>query len=327
MASVAGMAASGTSTSILDVLSKQDIAPGWISEKLYANAPWMDLANTAVMSKLLPGDVIKFKTLDGSHDFSHSEANSLPVFQQIDVGSFCAQLCGARELGLKIDNELIKGHEADYMTAFNLALDNSLTRLNQNYFKQLVNQMLTGAAAINQGNNAGANGGGLKLGTVGAPLVINVAPGTAPEATYRSILDVVINLMSVRSQANMDDSTENWKLLVHDELVLNFSYAQSMQNCCDISKSVIMSGVRTYGDLFGQTAVVSQLMPKIPTATGFKTPIILTSASANAFWGGISSAYRDEEFATSRIILKETRGGVTLMPSRIYVAWVELKRS
>jgi hypothetical protein len=79
--------------------------------------------------------------------------------------------------------------------------------------------------------------------------------------------------------------------------------------------------------MFGQTAVVSQLMPKIPTATGFKTPIILTTPSANAFYGGITSAWRDEELGTSRIILKETRGGVTLMPTRTFIAWVELKRS
>jgi hypothetical protein len=125
----------------------------------------------------------------------------------------------------------------------------------------------------------------------------------------------------------MDDSTEAWKVLIHEELVLNFSYAQSMALNCDISNSTIFSGVRTYGNMFGQTAVVSQLMPKIPTATGFKTPIILTTPSANAFYGGITSAWRDEELGTSRIILKETRGGVTLMPTRTFVAWVELKRS
>jgi hypothetical protein len=70
----------------------------------------------------------------------------------------------------------------------------------------------------------------------------------------------------------------------------------------------------------------SSLMPKIATATGFKTPIILTHSQASAFTGGITSAVMDEEFYMKRYILTETRGGIVMKPKHIYVAWVEVVR-
>jgi hypothetical protein len=323
MSGNAYVASAGTSTQILDLLTDRKTAAGFITTRLYAEAPWQSFTHTATLDELKPGDTMRFLTLDSAFDFAPREYNSLPVFHQPEIGSFTAQMCPPNELGLKIDQELIKGHEDVWMAAFDKSLNDSLTRLNQKYFKQAVNQLLTGASKRTQGNNAGA-AGGIKLGTVGAPLQINVATGTAPEAIYRQILDVAVNLASTRSQLEMTGALDSWKMLVAEELLLNFSYAQSMSHCCDMSNSVLQGGVRTYPNLFGNVTMASPLMPKVVTATGFKTPIIFTSSQATAFTGGITSAVQDEEFFMKRFILTETRGGVVLKPEQIFVAWVEL---
>lgn len=320
-------AASGVSTQILDLLANQKTAAGYITQRCHAEAPWMDFTHTATMDTLRPGDVLKFLTIDGEFEFKPKEHNALPIFEQIEAGAICAQMCPANELGLKVDMELIKGNEGPYMEAFDIQLGNTLKTLNQRYYRQAVLQTLLGASRENAGTNAGAAGGGLNLGTMAAPLVINVASNRTPEQIYRDILDVVVTLQTAKSQQELGNCVDSWKVLLHEELLLNFAYAQNMQHCCDMSNSMLVGGVRTFNSLFGNTTLVSSLMPKIPTATGFKTPIILTHSQASAFYGGITSAYGDEEFYMRRWILSETRGGIVLRPKHIFVAWVEVRRA
>jgi len=321
------VAASGVSTQILDLLADQKTAAGYITQRCHAEAPWMDFTHTATMDTLRPGDVLKFLTVDGEFEFKPKEHNALPIFEQIEAGAICAQMCPANELGLKVDMELIKGNEGPYMEAFDIQLTNTLKTLNQRYFRQAVNQTILGAARENQGLSAGASGGGLNLGTINTPLVINVNASRTPAQIYRDILDVVVNLQTVKSQQELGNCIDSWKVLMHEELLLNFAYAQDMSGCCDISNSMLTGGVRTFSNLFGNTTLVSSLMPKIATATGFKTPIVLTHSQASAFYGGITSAYGDEEFYMRRWILSETRGGIVLRPKHIFVAWVEVKRA
>lgn len=321
------MASAGTSGQILDLLTKQETAAEFITQRCHAEAPWMDFTHTATMDKLLPGNILKFITVDGQFEFKPKEYNATPIFEQIEAGSLCAQMCPPNELALKVDSDLIRGREQEYMTAFDIVLNNSLKVLNQRYYKQAVNQLLTGVDRQNQGNNAGASGGGIALGTVASPLQINVASTNSPEAIYRQILDVVVALASAQSQLELGNCVDSWKLLVHKELVDNFAYAQGVTGMCDLSNSMLVAGVTTFNNLWGQTVMSSTLMPKIPTATGFKTPIILTHSQSSAFYGGITSAYMDEEFAAKRWILSETRGGVVLKPKQIFVAWVELNRA
>jgi hypothetical protein len=315
----------GTSTQILDLLTDRKTAPGFITTRCYADAAWPMFTHTAMLDTLKPGDTMRFLTVDSALDFAPKAFNALPRFEQVEMGSFCAQLCPPRELGLKIDQELIKGHEDVYMAAFDKTLSDTLSRLNQSYYRQAVNQLISGVDPMNTGNTAGVSGQ-IQLGTVGAPLQINVSAGTAPEAIYRQILDVAVALASVRSQQEIGDCVDSWKLLVHEELLINFAYAQSMAHCCDMSNTVLQGGVRTYNNLFGNTTMSSPLMPKIATATGFKTPIILTHSQASAFTGGITSAVTDEEFFMKRFILTETRGGIVMKPKHVYVAWIEVVR-
>lgn len=321
------MASAGTSGQILDLLTTQETAAEFITQRCHAEAPWMDFTHTATMDKLLPGNVLKFITVDGQFEFAPKEYNALPRFEQVEAGTLCAQMCPPNELGLKLDTDLIKGREAEYMKAFDISLNNTLKNLNQRYYKQAVNQLLVGADRLNQGNTAGASGGGLKLGTVANPLQIAVGASHLPQDIYRQILDVVVALASTKSQLELGNCVDSWKLLVHEELILSFAYAQATFGMCDMSNSMLVGGVRTFDQLFGQTVMSSPLMPKIPTATGFKTPIILTHSQASAFYGGITSAYMDEEFSAKRWILTETRGGVVLKPKQIFVAWVELNRA
>lgn len=324
---VSSVASSGTAGQLNEILSNVVTAAGFINTRCWNSAPWQQVTHTAGMDTLRPGDVMRFYTVDGAFDFKPKEWNSNPIFEQLEAGQFCAQLCPPRELGIKMDVEMIRGRETEYMSVFETYLDNSLQRLNRQYFAQVVNQLLNGAAKLNQGSNAGIAGGGINLGTVANPLKINVTHTSLPQDIYRQIQDVAIALASVKSQSELGNCIDSWKLMIHQELVLNFAYASGSQYCCDMTQKISMAGVDTYPSMFGNEAIVSTLMPKIPTATGFKTPIILTHSQATAFTGGITSAFVDQEFAMKRWILTETRGGVVMRPQHIFVAWVELVRS
>jgi hypothetical protein len=319
------IAASGVSSDILGLLAEPRTAAEYITQRCHAEAPWMEFTHTATMDKLRPGDVLKFITVDGEFDFKHKEYNAAPVYEQIEAGAICARMCAPRELGFKVDTEMIKGREAEYMRMFDMSLSQSLMRYNQTLFRQAVQQLLTGADAQNQGYNAGVYGG-LALGSQANPLIIDVSSGNPPEAIYRQILDVILALQSAQSQRELGNCIDSWKLLVHKELIINFAHAQSMAHCCDMSKSVLVSGVNVFDSLFGMNALISPLMPRIATPTGFKTPIIITHSQASAFYGGITSAYMDEEMQMRKWLLTETRGGVVLRPEHIFVAWVEIRR-
>jgi hypothetical protein len=321
MSNNAYVGSAGTSTQILDLLTDRKTAPGFITERCYADAAWPMFTHTAMLDSLRPGDTMRFLTVDSAYDFAPKEYNALPRFEQPEIGSFCAQLCPPRELGLKIDSELIKGHEDVYMAAFDKTLDQSIMRLNQSYYKQAVSQLINGVSPMNTGNTAGMSGT-IVLGTQAAPIQIDVTQN--PEQVYKSILKVATALASVRSQQEIGNCVDSWKLLVHEELLINFAFAQSTANCCDMSNTVLQGNVKTYNNMFGNTTMASPLMPKFPTSTGFITPMILTHSQASAFTGGITSAVMDEEFYMQRYILTETRGGIVLKPKHIYVAWVEV---
>lgn len=320
-------AASGTGSQLLDVLTKQDVSAEVINTLCLVDAPWSDLTYSSSLDTLMPGNTLKFLSIENEFEWEPNEYNSLPKFQTVTGSQLVAQLCPGNRLGVKADRDLIAGREREFYMALDQAFDTTMKRLNQTYYKKVINQLLTGAAAVNQGNNAGAAGGGIKLGTVGAPLVINVAQGQDPTSIYRSILDVVVSLESAKSQSDVSGCVGEWRLAVHDELVLNFSYAQSTGNLTNMNDSVMSQGVTTYGNLFGKTTSSSTLMPKINLVNGsFKTPIVLFNTRATAFKGGIASAYKDSEFAADRYLLTETHGGLVLRPAHIFVAWVELRR-
>lgn len=315
-------------SNIASIFAQQKIAVNFINDNCRIEAPWTDIAMSEYMGDLCPGDIVKFVVVDGAFEFRPHDYNGTRRYQTIgDANTICAQLCAPTELAIKRNLLLNCGSREEMMSRIvDEKMRNTLHNLNNQYYQHVINLMLSGAAAANKGNTAGAKTGSIPLGTIGSPLPINLT-GTA-EQIRKQVVDIFGRLIDANDEQDNEGCNGDKKFIMPKTILNQFRSLENGEQCCDFSKSILVNGVNVFTSLMGHAAhaVPTTALPLIPQANGFIAPVLYISTNATAFTGGITHSSKDMEHEDETIVLLETRGGVVVRPRHISVAWVRVIR-
>jgi len=288
------------------------------------------LAMSDYMNDLNPGDVVRFMKFDSSWNWSPKDYNGTRRYQELgEPTPVCAQLCGPLEMSVKHNNCLVSGNKAQMLDQlFDMQMANTMKKLHQRYFSQVVNMLMAGADSANYGATAGATVGNINLGTFAAPLLIDVSASADAKTIRRQFVDVFGRLQDVVENQDISDCACTFRYTLPKAIIDKIRYIENSETCCDWSNSILVNGTSMFKDFLGSEVLATtgnSMMPIVPTSDGFKAPVLYSCRDAAAFAGGIACATRDQEHEDETIVLTATHGGVVIRPRWIAYAWVHVK--
>lgn len=315
---------------VLSLFSEERIVPNFINENCSAEAAWNMLAMSDYMNDLNPGDVVRFMKFDSEWNWATKDYNGTRRYQELgEPTPVCAQLCAPQELAVKRNNCLVSGTKAQMLDQlFDMQMANTMKRLHQRYFSQVVNMLMAGADSANYGAAAGATVGNINLGTFAAPLEIDVSGAKTAQEIRQQFNRVFGRLQDVVENQDISGCACTFRYVMPKMVLDQVRNLDGSNDCCDWNNTIFVNGTSMFKSFFGREVMAvegNRMMPIIPTSDGFKAPILYSCRDAAAFAGGIACATRDQEHEDETIVLTATHGGVVIRPRWISYAWVHVK--
>lgn len=290
-----------------------------IDQKCFEDAQWATWVNSDILSELKCSTKIEFNVLGNAPKWVPSEKNGSRVFQTMEVGKICAQMCPANELPLKINKEDIDLTCGRAMTVLEMGIENAIKQLKEDYAKQVIARYLVEGASFNRGDASGLAG----FLTRNVPIGSQAAPQTILP-TAPSLTKVLTNLELVAKQTKCYKG--GWRLLAPPEfssLVSRAALGDALTrfgDCADCAGRV--EGNAEYSlPGFSFRVTETQLLPMTVIGGVLSGPLIMFNPDAMGFRGGIFDALTDTELDDVRFVLKETSGGVMVHPQMVVVGY------
>lgn len=315
---------------VASLFAKEHLIPEFINEECSADASWKFLIGSNYMDSLKAGDILRFMKFDGSFEITPKDLNGTRRYQDLgDVDSICAQMCAPQEIAVKRNTScLYSGTQSEMLAQlYDTQMANTMKRYNQAMYRKVINMIMTGTDTANKGVAAGVNTSNINLGTYSAPLSINVGRTATTESVRRDFVDVFGNLKDTIDQQDLSDCGAcDFSYKLPEQVLSKLRYAVGDGACCNWNEKIGMNQVDMYGDFLGSTVLAAKgnLMPMIPMANGFKTPVLYSCPQVGHFAAGVSCATMDNEHDDETTIITLTDGGVIVRPRLAAYAWVHV---
>lgn len=290
-----------------------------IDQKCFEDAQWSTWVNSDIISELKCSTKIEFNVLGKAPRWVPSEKNGPRVFQTMEVGKICAQMCPSNELPVKINKEDIDDTCGKAMTVLEMGIENSIKQLKEDYAKQVIARYLTEGASYNRGDTSGFAG----FATRNIPIGSQAAPQSIVP-TAASVTKALSNIELVAKQTKCYKG--GWKLLVPPEfssIVSRAGLSEALTkfgDCMDCAGRMEGNAEYTLPG-FNFRVTETQLLPVSVIGGILSGPMIAFHPDAMGFRGGIYDALTDTELDDLRFVLKETSGGVMIHPQMVVVGY------